>query len=330
MQPVLQLTNVSVSFETPYGEVEAVRDVSWSLNPGEVLAIVGESGCGKTVMVQSIMKLLPKNSKLKQGEIVVDGQDITHYKERKMRKLRANAFSMVFQDPMSSLNPTIPIGKQMVEAIKKHHKISTDEAKKRAKKLMRMVEIDDVEERFHLQPHFFSGGMRQRCVLAMALASEPKVIFADEPTTALDVTVQAKILKLIRELKEKTGVSFVFISHDLGVVAGVADRVAIMYAGKIVEQGPVDDIFYEPAHPYTKGLLRSMPRVDAESYERLIPIEGTPVDMLNPPEGCPFAPRCEHCMKICLKKMPPYVEVGEKHRSACWLCVQELMGKEEN
>ena len=187
MQPVLQLTNVSVSFETPYGEVEAVRDVSWSLNSGEVLAIVGESGCGKTVMVQSIMKLLPKNSNLKQGEIVVDGEDITHYKERKMRKLRANAFSMVFQDPMSSLNPTIPIGKQMVEAIKKHHKISTDEAKKRAKELMRMVEIDDVEERFHLQPHFFSGGMRQRCVLAMALASEPKVIFADEPTTALDM-----------------------------------------------------------------------------------------------------------------------------------------------
>ena len=259
MQPVLQLTNVSVSFETPYGEVEAVRDVSWSLNPGEVLAIVGESGCGKTVMVQSIMKLLPKNSKLKQGEIVVDGQDITHYKERKMRKLRANAFSMVFQDPMSSLNPTIPIGKQMVEAIKKHHKISTDEAKKRAKKLMRMVEIDDVEERFHLQPHFFSGGMRQRCVLAMALASEPKVIFADEPTTALDVTVQAKILKLIRELKEKTGVSFVFISHDLGVIRKLCSRVIVMNQGEIVEEGPVSQVFEKPQEEYTKKLLAAIP-----------------------------------------------------------------------
>ena len=318
MQPVLQLTNVSVSFETPYGEVEAVRDVSWSLNPGEVLAIVGESGCGKTVMVQSIMKLLPKNSKLKQGEIVVDGQDITHYKERKMRKLRANAFSMVFQDPMSSLNPTIPIGKQMVEAIKKHHKISTDEAKKRAKKLMRMVEIDDVEERFHLQPHFFSGGMRQRCVLAMALASEPKVIFADEPTTALDVTVQAKILKLIRELKEKTGVSFVFISHDLGVVAGVADRVAIMYAGKIVEIGTAEEIFYTPRHPYTWGLLSALPAF-ADKGQTLQSIPGTPPTMIDLPKGDAFAVRNKYAMKIDYEKMPPMFQISPTHYAATWL-----------
>jgi len=318
MQPVLQLTNVSVSFETPYGEVEAVRDVSWSLNSGEVLAIVGESGCGKTVMVQSIMKLLPKNSKLKQGEIVVDGQDITHYKERKMRKLRANAFSMVFQDPMSSLNPTIPIGKQMVEAIKKHHKISTDEAKKRAKELMRMVEIDDVEERFHLQPHFFSGGMRQRCVLAMALASEPKVIFADEPTTALDVTVQAKILKLIRELKEKTGVSFVFISHDLGVVAGVADRVAIMYAGKIVEIGTAEEIFYTPCHPYTWGLLSALPAF-ADKSQTLQSIPGTPPTMIDLPKGDAFAVRNKYAMKIDYEEMPPMFQISPTHYAATWL-----------
>lgn len=318
MQPVLQLSNVSVSFDTPYGEVEAVRDVSWSLNSGEVLAVVGESGCGKTVMVQSIMKLLPKNSKLKQGKIVVDGVDITHYKERQMRKIRANAFSMVFQDPMTSLNPTIPIGKQMVEAIKKHNKISTDEAKNRAKELMRLVEIDDVEERFHLQPHFFSGGMRQRCVLAMALASEPKVIFADEPTTALDVTVQAKILKLIRKLKEKTGVSFVFISHDLGVVAGVADRVAIMYAGKIVEIGTAEQIFYDPRHPYTWGLFSALPSLSSKG-KMLQSIPGAPPTMIDLPKGDAFAVRNKYAMKIDYEEMPPMFQISSTHYAATWL-----------
>lgn len=318
MQPVLQLSNVSVSFDTPYGEVEAVRDVSWSLNSGEVLAVVGESGCGKTVMVQSIMKLLPKNSKLKQGKIVVDGVDITHYKERQMRKIRANAFSMVFQDPMTSLNPTIPIGKQMVEAIKKHNKISTDEAKNRAKELMRLVEIDDVEERFHLQPHFFSGGMRQRCVLAMALASEPKVIFADEPTTALDVTVQAKILKLIRKLKEKTGVSFVFISHDLGVVAGVADRVAIMYAGKIVEIGTAEQIFYDPRHPYTWGLFSALPSLSSKG-KKLQSIPGAPPTMIDLPKGDAFAVRNKYAMKIDYEEMPPMFQISPTHYAATWL-----------
>ena len=208
-------------------------------------------------------------------------------------------------------------------------KISKEEAQKRAMEMMELVGINNVEKRMKQYPHEFSGGMRQRVMIAMGLICHPQLLIADEPTTALDVTIQAQILDLMKDLQKKTGMGIIFITHNLGVVADICDKVSVMYAGKIVEQGPVDDIFYEPAHPYTKGLLRSMPRVDAESYERLIPIEGTPVDMLNPPEGCPFAPRCEHCMKICLKKMPPYVEVGEKHRSACWLRVQELMNKEE-
>lgn len=318
MQSVLELSNVSVSFDTPYGEVEAVRDVSWCLNPGEVLAVVGESGCGKTVMVQSVMKLLPKNARLKEGKILVEGTDITHYGERQMRKLRASAFSMVFQDPMTSLDPTVPIGKQMVEAIKKHQKISTEAARAKAMELMRMVEIDDVEQRFHLQPHFFSGGMRQRCVLAMALASEPKVIFADEPTTALDVTVQAKILKLIRSLKEKTGVSFVFISHDLGVVAGVADRVAIMYAGKIVEIGTVEEVFYDPRHPYTWGLLSALPSL-AKEGEMLRSIPGAPPTMIDLPKGDAFAVRNAYAMKIDYEEMPPMFKVTDTHYAATWL-----------
>ena len=207
--------------------------------------------------------------------------------------------------------------------------MSKADRKTRAIELLSLVGISNPEARYDQYPHQLSGGMRQRVVIAIALACDPKVLIADEPTTALDVTIQAQILDLMKDLQKKTGMGIIFITHNLGVVADICDKVSVMYAGKIVEQGPVDDIFYEPAHPYTKGLLRSMPRVDAESYERLIPIEGTPVDMLNPPEGCPFAPRCEHCMKICLKKMPPYVEVGEKHRSACWLRVQELMNKEE-
>ncbi len=318
MQPVLELQNVSVSFDTPYGEVEAVRDVSWSLNPGEVLAVVGESGCGKTVMVQSVMKLLPKNCRYKAGTITVGGVDISNYRERQMRRLRSSAFSMVSQDPMTSLNPTIPIGKQMVEAIKKHQKISTADAKAKALELMRMVEIQDAEERFSLQPHYFSGGMRQRCVLAMALASEPRIIFADEPTTALDVTVQAKILKLIRDLKDRTGISFVFISHDLGVVAGVADRVAIMYAGKIVEIGTVEEVFYDPRHPYTWGLLGALPSL-AVSGEPLRSIPGAPPTMIDLPKGDAFAVRNRYAMKIDYEEMPPMFRVTDTHYAATWL-----------
>ena len=330
MSELLNIEHLSVSFAAEEGKMEAVRDVSFSLKSGEVLAIVGESGCGKSVLCKSIMKLLPKNGWIENGSIAVNGEDIAAYPEKKMQKLRGSMFSMVFQDPMSALDPTVRIGRQIAEAIRMHNRtLSREEIGRRVTELMELVGIDHVQERCEWFPHQFSGGMRQRSVLAVALAADPKILIADEPTTALDVTIQAQILQLLKEIQKQLHTAMIFVSHNLGVVADIADRVAIMYAGKIVEQGPVDDIFYEPAHPYTKGLLRSMPRVDAESYERLIPIEGTPVDMLNPPEGCPFAPRCEHCMKICLKKMPPYVEVGEKHRSACWLRVQELMNKEE-
>ena len=230
---------------------------------------------------------------------------------------------------MTALNPTLTIGTQLMEPIMLHQNCGKKEAWTRAVDVLKRVGIAAPEKRMKEYPHQLSGGMRQRVMIAMAVSCEPRLLIADEPTTALDVTIQAQILELMKDLQKKTKMGIIFITHNLGVVADICDKVSVMYAGKIVEQGPVDDIFYEPAHPYTKGLLRSMPRVDAESYERLIPIEGTPVDMLNPPEGCPFAPRCEHCMKICLKKMPPYVEVGEKHRSACWLRVQELMNKEE-
>ena len=329
MEHLLEVKNLSVTIDGLSGEVQAVRDVSFSLKKGEVLAIVGESGCGKSVLCKSIMKLLPPSAKIKEGSICVNGQDITCYREKEMQKLRGKVFSMIFQDPMTSLNPTIKIGEQIAEAILIHHRKKTkDQVYKKVIELMELVGIERPQERYHAYPYHFSGGMRQRVMIAMALACRPQILIADEPTTALDVTIQAQILDLMKNLQKKTGMGIIFITHNLGVVADICDKVSVMYAGKIVEQGPVDDIFYKPAHPYTKGLLRSMPRVDAESYERLIPIEGTPVDMLNPPEGCPFAPRCEHCMKICLKKMPPYVEVGEKHRSACWLRVQELMNKE--
>lgn len=318
MKPVLEVNHLSVSFDTPLGELEAVRDVSWKLAPGEVLAVVGESGCGKTVMVQSIMKLLPPTAKYKAGRILVEGEDLVPYPERKMRRLRANAFSMVFQDPMTSLNPTIPIGKQMVQAICRHRKISREEAREKAMELMRMVEIEEVEERFRLQPHFFSGGMRQRCVLAMALASEPKVIFADEPTTSLDVTVQAKILRLIRSLKERTGVSFVFISHDLGVVAGVADRVAIMYAGKIVEIGTVQEVFYDPRHPYTWGLLSALPAF-ADERNLLRSIPGAPPVMIDLPPGDAFAQRNAYALAIDYEREPPMFRISETHSAATWL-----------
>ncbi|MDR1621054.1 MAG: ABC transporter ATP-binding protein, partial [Synergistaceae bacterium] len=262
---VLELRNLSVSFDTPEGEVEAVRDVSLSLNGGETLAVVGESGCGKTVMCQSVMKLLPKNAKIKQGQIIACGEDITDYTDRQMRSLRGNVFSMIFQDPMTTLNPTLPIGSQITEAIHRHKKVSREEARNRAEKLLNLVGIDDPLRRMELQPHFFSGGMRQRCVLAIALALNPQILFADEPTTSLDVTVQANMLDLLRDLQKKTGIGIVFISHDLGVVARIADRVAVMYAGKIVEIGTTEEIFYDPRHPYTWGLLRALPSVAMET-----------------------------------------------------------------
>ena len=256
--------------------------------------------------------------------------DVLSFGKNEMAAFRGSEVAMIFQNPMTCLNPVYTVGNQLIEALRAHDKqISKDDAAKRAMEMLELVGINNVEKRMKQYPHEFSGGMRQRVMIAMGLICHPKLLIADEPTTALDVTIQAQILELMKSLQKKTHMGIIFITHNLGVVAEICDKVSVMYAGKMVEQGPVDDIFYKPGHPYTMGLLRSMPRVDAESYERLIPIEGTPVDMLNPPEGCPFAPRCEHAMKVCLQKMPPYVELGEGHRSACWLRVQEQMAKEK-
>ena len=327
---ILNIKDLDITFSTTAGTVHAIRGINIDLYKGETVAIVGESGSGKSQEAYSIMGLLQSPGKVTGGSITFEGEDVLSYTKEQMTAFRGNKVAMIFQNPMTCLNPVYTIGNQLVEALRAHDKnISKADAEKRAMEMMEMVRINNVEKRMKQYPHEFSGGMRQRVMIAMGLICHPQLLIADEPTTALDVTIQAQILELMKDLQKKTHMGIIFITHNLGVVADICDKVSVMYAGRIVEQGPVDDIFYEPAHPYTMGLLRSMPRVDAESYERLIPIEGSPVDMLNPPEGCPFAPRCEHCMKICLKKMPPYVEVGENHRSACWLRVQEQMNKEE-
>ncbi len=321
---LLEVRDLRVSFFTPAGEVKAVGGISYDLNYDEVMGIVGESGSGKSVEAYSIIGLLQSPGKVIGGSITFEGQDVLAFSKEEMTSFRGSRVAMIFQNPMTCLNPVYTIGNQLVEALKAHDKsISMEGAKKRAMEMLELVGINNVAQRMRQYPHELSGGMRQRVMIAMGLICHPKLLIADEPTTALDVTIQAQILELMKELQKKTHMGIIFITHNLGVVAEICDKVCVMYAGRMVEQGPVNDIFYRPGHPYTVGLLRSMPRVDAESYERLIPIEGTPVDMLNPPEGCPFAPRCEHAMKICLKKMPPYVELGEGHRSACWLRVEE-------
>lgn len=317
-EEVLRLENLVISFDTGKGEVEAVRGVDLTVNKGEILCVVGESGCGKTVMCQSVMHLLPRYSRVKHGRMIVCGEDITNYRERQMRQIRGRCMSMVFQDPLTTLNPTIPIGKQITEAILKHEKISGEEAKKRALELLKLVEIEDAENRINLQPHFFSGGMRQRCVLAVALASRPRVLFADEATTALDVTVEAKILDLLTDIRKKTGISIVFISHDLGTVARIADRVAVMYAGKIVELGTAEEIFYDPRHPYTWGLLSSLPALAAETGE-LHYLPGMPPSLLDPPQGDAFAERNQYAMRIDYEEMPPMFKISETHYAATWL-----------
>lgn len=329
---LLEVRDLQVSFFTPAGEVKAVNGISYDVNYDEVMGIVGESGSGKSVEAYSIIGLLQSPGKVIGGSITLEGEDVLAKTPSEMVDFRGNQVAMIFQNPMTCLNPVYTIGNQLVEAYCAHDKsVSKQDAEKHAMEMLEMVGINNVEKRMKQYPHELSGGMRQRVMIAMGLICHPKLLIADEPTTALDVTIQAQILELMKDLQKKNHMGIIFITHNLGVVAEICDKVSVMYAGKMVEQGKVDDIFYNPGHPYTKGLLRSMPRVDAESYERLIPIEGTPVDMLNPPEGCPFAPRCECAMKICLQKMPPYVEMGEGHRAACWLRVQDAMqaSKEE-
>ena len=317
---LLEVKDLRVSFFTPAGEVKAVGGISYDLHDGEVMGIVGESGSGKSVEAFSIIGLLQSPGKVIGGTIRYQGKNVLDYTEQQMRDFRGNDISMIFQNPMTCLNPVYTIGNQLIEALVCHNKeVGKAEAHARAKEMLELVGIHDSERRMKQYPHELSGGMRQRVMIAMGLICSPKILIADEPTTALDVTIQAQILELMKDIRKKTGMAIIFITHNLGVVADICDRISVMYAGKIVEQGSAEDIFYAPAHPYTRGLLRSMPRVDAEQYERLIPIEGTPVDMLNPPEGCPFGPRCEHCMKVCLKHNPPDTVVSEGHHAACWL-----------
>ena len=317
---VLRVNDLKISFKTYAGEVQAVRGASFDLRQGETLAIVGESGSGKSVAARSIMRLNPEaNTIVRGGEILFDGDDLLKLPEKRMQRIRGPKIAMVFQDPMTSLDPTMRVGRQITESLKKHLGLSGRRATERAVELLKMVGIPNAEERVKQYPHQFSGGMRQRVVIAIALSCEPEVLIADEPTTALDVTIQAQILGLMRDLQERIGTSIILITHDLGVVASVADRVAVMYSGKVVETGTVREIFYQPKMPYTWGLLASIPLLTADSSLELIPIPGSPPDALDPPKGCPFTARCQYAMKVCSEEMPAYTSFSSEHEAACWL-----------
>ena len=329
-EKLLEIKDERLSFFTPAGEVKALNGVSFSMEEGEVLGIVGESGSGKSVTAYSIMGLTAYPGKLVGGTVHFNGHEIEKMTEKEFRKIRGNEVSIIFQDPMTSLNPVYTIGNQIVEVILLHTNKTKKEAYERAKELLELVGINEPTKRLKQYPHELSGGMRQRVMIAIALACEPKLLIADEPTTALDVTIQAQILELMQELRKKLGMSIIMITHDLGVVASMCEKIAVMYAGHIVEYGTADEIFYNPSHEYTKGLIKSIPELNAEKIERLVPIEGQPVDLLNPPAGCPFAPRCSECMKICLNKMPPKTELSDTHYSYCWLLQKEALKGEEN
>jgi oligopeptide transport system ATP-binding protein len=317
---ILQVEDLRISFSTYAGEVQAVRGLSFEVKRGETLAIVGESGSGKTVTAKSLMRLLPEaNTTVKGGEAIFGGHDLLKLSEKQMQKIRGSKIAMVFQDPMTSLDPTMRVGRQISESLGKHLGMSKQRARERAVELLTLVGIPNPEQRVRQYPHQFSGGMRQRVVIAMALACDPRILIADEPTTALDVTIQAQILDLLRELQEKEGTAIILITHDLGVVANIADRVAVMYAGKVVETGTLREVFYDPQMPYTWGLLASIPLPTADRGRDLIPIPGSPPDMSDPPGGCPFTARCPYAMRICAQEMPGYTTFSAEHRAACWL-----------
>ena len=315
---LLSVRDLKTSFFTHVGEVKAVRGISFDVNEGEVLGIVGESGSGKSVTSLSIMGLLQYPGRVVDGEILLNGEDILTYSKNQMRKVRGKEIAMIFQDPMTSLNPVYTIGNQIMEMILEHEKMTKREARERAIEMLKLVGIPAAEKRIDSYPHEFSGGMRQRVMIALALSCNPKLLIADEPTTALDVTIQAQILSLIKSLNKQFGMTTMLITHDLGVVATVCDKVAVMYGGLIMEYGTADEIFYHPRHPYTMGLLGSIPHVDGGEKRRLIPIDGTPPDLINPPKGCPFSTRCKYCMNVCTQEQPPYFE-EDKHRTMCWM-----------
>ena len=321
---LLEVKDLHTSFFTDAGEVKAVNGVSFNLDHGKVLGIVGESGSGKSVTAYSIMQILEKNGKIVSGSIKIDGQELVGAGEKVMKTVRGNKISIIFQDPMTSLNPTYTVGHQLMEAITLHTNRNKKQAWDRAVEMLRLVNVNEPEKRMKQYPFEFSGGMRQRVMIAMALACEPDILIADEPTTALDVTIQAQILELMQSLQKELGMAIIMITHDLGVVAQMCDEVIVMYAGSICEQGTADEIFYNPCHEYTKGLMRSIPTVDNDD-SRLEPITGTPIDLLNMPAGCPFAPRCDAAMKICIRERCPRMEINENHAAACWMNVKKEM-----
>jgi len=324
-EKILEVKDLHTSFYTYQGEVKAIRGINFDVEKGKALGIVGESGSGKSVTMLSVMRLLDESGKVKSGTIKFKGENLQAKKEYEMLKIRGNALAMIFQDPLSSLNPVFTIGDQIIEMLQAHKKISNKEAREKAIELLKQVEIPSPEKRIDQYPHEMSGGMLQRCMIAMALSCDPDLLIADEPTTALDVTIQAQIIDLLKNLMVKTNAGIIMITHDLGVVADICDKIIVMYGGLIMESGECDDIFYNPKHPYTIGLLGSVPSVDLNREKRLVTIPGTPPDLLNPPEGCPFASRCNKAMKICIRSCPPVTHIDDNHSVMCWLHNEEFI-----
>jgi oligopeptide transport system ATP-binding protein len=319
---ILEVEGLETSFYTHMGEVQAVRGLSFKMAKGDILGIVGESGSGKSVTALSLMKLVDSPGRIKSGSIIFDGRDISAFSNARMSDIRGNDMAMIFQDPMTSLNPVFSIRNQMVEVIKRHQKVDTIPAIHIATNMLKMVGIPEPEKRIHAYPHQFSGGMRQRVMIATALSCNPKLLIADEPTTALDVTIQAQIIDIMKGISKDLGTSIILITHDLGVIAELCSKIIVMYGGMAMEKGRIDDIFYKPSHPYTRGLLQSLPRMDRQTKDRLVPIKGSPPDLLRPPTGCPFSPRCPHAMTICREAAAPAFRIGPEHTAVCWLLHQ--------